>query len=50
VQLVENQDGESSETSKKNSFEPQSIGGPVWGWIISIIKKNFASFKYLMLL
>ena len=28
-----------SVTFEKNSFESQSIGGPVWGWIISIIKK-----------
>ena len=45
VQLVENQEGKPLGTSKKNSFELQSIGGPVWGWIISIIKKFFASFK-----
>ena len=37
VQLVENQEGKPLGTSKKNSFESQSIGGPVWGWIISII-------------
>ena len=48
VQLVENQGEKPLGTPKKNSFESQSIGGPVWGWIISIIKKNFASFKYLM--
>ena len=41
VQLVENQEGKPLGTSKKNSFESQSIGGPVWGWIISIIKKIF---------
>ena len=37
VQLVENQEGKSLGTPKKNSYESQSIGGPVWGWIISII-------------
>ena len=41
VQLVENQEGKPLGTPKKNSFESQSIGGPVWGWIISIIKKIF---------
>ena len=45
VQLVENQEGKPYGTTIKNSFESQSIGGPVWGWIISIIKKFFASFK-----
>ena len=45
VQLVENQEGKPSGTPKKNSFESQSIGGPVWGWFISIIKKILASFK-----
>ena len=45
VQLVENQEGKPYGTPKKNSFESQSIGGPVWGWIISIIKNFFASFK-----
>ena len=45
VQLVENQEGKPLGTPKKNSFESQSIGGPVWGWMISIIKKTFASFK-----
>ena len=43
VQLVENQEGKPLGTPKKNSFESQSIGGPVWGWIISIIKKIFAN-------
>ena len=45
LQLVENQEGKPLGTPKKNSFESQSIGGPVWGWIVSIIKKFFASFK-----
>ena len=45
VQLVENQEGKSLGTPTKNSFESQSIGGPVWGWIILIIKKIFAGFK-----
>ena len=40
VQLVENQEGKPLGTPKKNSFDLQSIGGPFWGWIISIIKKN----------
>ena len=40
VQLVENQEGKPLGTPKKNSFESQSIGGPVLGWIIAIIK-NF---------
>ena len=39
VQLVENQEGKSPGSSKKNSLESQSIGGSVWGWIIAIIKK-----------
>ena len=43
VQLVENQEGKSLVTPTKNSFESQSIGVPVWGWIISIIKKIFAN-------
>jgi hypothetical protein len=42
VHLVENQEGKPPGTPKKNSFESQSIGGPVWGWIISVIKKMFA--------
>jgi len=33
------QEGKPLGTPKKNSFDLQSIGGPVWGWIISIIKK-----------
>lgn len=45
VQLVENQEGKPSGTPKKNSFESQSIGGPVWDWIISIIEIFFASFR-----
>ena len=45
VKLVENQEGNPLGTPKKNSFESQSIGGPVWGSIISIIKQFFASFK-----
>ena len=45
VQLVENQEGKPSGTPKKDSFESQSIGGPVWVWFISIIKKILASFK-----
>ena len=45
VQLVENQEGKPLETLNKNSLESQSIGGPVWGLMISIIKKFFASFK-----
>jgi len=44
VQLVENQEGKPSGTPKKDSFESQSIGEPVWGWFISIIKKILASF------
>ena len=43
VQLVENQERKPSGTPKKNSFELQSIGGPVWGWVIAIIKKKFGS-------
>ena len=39
VQLVENQEGKPYGTPKKNSFESQSIGGPIWVWIASIIKK-----------
>ena len=39
VQLVENQKGKLSGTPKKNSFESQSTGGLVWGWIIAISKK-----------
>ena len=42
VQLVENQEGKLSGTSKKNSFESQSIGGPVWGGI-AMLKKFFAN-------
>ena len=38
VQLDENQEGKSPGSPKKNSFESQSIGGPVWGWIIAIMK------------
>ena len=45
VQLVENQEGKPLETPKKNSFDLQSIGGPVWGWIVSIIKKKFCQFQ-----
>ena len=45
VQLVENQEGNPLGTPKKNSFESQSIGGPVWGWIISIIKKFLPVFR-----
>ena len=45
VQLIENQEEKLPGTPEKNSFESQSIGGPVWGWMISIIKKFFASFK-----
>ena len=43
VQLVENQEGKPLGTPKKNSFESQSIGGPVWEWIIAIIKKIFTN-------
>lgn len=42
VQLVKNHERKPSGTPKKNSFESQSIGGPVWGWIIKIIKKILA--------
>ena len=45
VQPVENQEGKPSGTPKKDSFESQSIGGPVWGWFASMIKKILASFK-----
>ena len=45
VQLVENQEGKPSGTPKKDSFESQSIGGPVLGWFASMIKKILASFK-----
>lgn len=39
VQMVENQEGKPSGSPKKDSFESQSIGGAVWGWFASIIKK-----------
>ncbi|MDA7434690.1 hypothetical protein N8517_03715 [Synechococcus sp. AH-601-L23] len=45
VQLVENQEGKPSGSPEKDSFESQSIGGPVWGWFASIIKKILASFS-----
>ena len=41
VQLVDNQEGKSSGSPKKNSFESQFIGGPVWGSIVSVVKKVF---------
>ena len=43
VQLVENQKGKPYGTPKKNSFESQPTDGPVWGWIISIIKNFFSN-------
>ena len=45
VQLVENQDGKPSGSPKKVSFKSQSIGGLVWVWFASIIKKFLASFN-----
>ena len=45
VQLVENQEGKPSGSPEKDSFESQSIDGPVGGWFISIIKKILASFN-----
>ena len=45
VQIVENQEEKPLGTPKMNSFESQSIGGPVWGWIDSIIKKFLPVFR-----
>ena len=43
VKLVENKEGKPLGTPKKNSFESQPTDGPVWGWIISIIKNFFSN-------
>ena len=37
------QEGKPLGTPKKNSFASQSIGGPVWEWIIAVIKKIFTN-------